>query len=208
MSHYRCPTLCHTNNFSDQKSENCVPAVGLHNAIIAAGRTFFGAALTIRNPVDATERAIVDNHADFGSITPENAMKWESTEPARGVFTFDGADAVKDYAVKEQKQVHCHTLVWHSQLPTWVSEGGFDNATLIQIMYDHIKAVAGRYTDVCTRWDVVNEGTSNFLPHKNQYSTMTDEILSSTQRRWHFPLFRLLRHHRPRLHPTRLQIRR
>jgi len=116
--------------------------------------------LTIRDPVDAAERAIVDNHNDFGSITPENAMKWESTEPARGQYTFAGADAIAAYAKEYKKQVHCHTLVWHSQLPQWVSQGGFDNATLIQVMYDHIKAVAGRYKGTCTRWDVVNEGES------------------------------------------------
>jgi endo-1,4-beta-xylanase len=126
--------------------------------MIAKGKNWFGAALTIRNPVDAQERAIVDNYADFGSITPENAMKWESTEPSRGVFTFDGADAVRDYATTQKKQIHCHNLV--SQLPLWVSQGGFDNATLISIMYDHIKAVAGRYKGSCTRWDVVNEGKS------------------------------------------------
>ncbi|KAL2069487.1 hypothetical protein VTL71DRAFT_14166 [Oculimacula yallundae] len=131
--------------------------VGLHTAMIAKGKTWFGAALTIRNPVDAQERAIVDKHADFGSITPENAMKWESTEPQRGVFTFDGADAIRDYAATQKKQIHCHTLVWHSQLPPWVAAGKFDNATLISIMYDHIKAVAGRYKGSCTRWDVVNE---------------------------------------------------
>jgi len=131
--------------------------VGLHTAMIAKGRNWFGAALTIRNPVDPLERAIVDNNDDFGSVTPENAMKWESTEPSRGVYTFDGADAVRDYAATHKKQIHCHTLVWHSQLPTWVSQGGFDNATLISVMYDHIKAVAGRYKGSCTRWDVVNE---------------------------------------------------
>ena len=112
--------------------------------------------MTLRD--DPKERKILDNWGDFGSVTPENAMKWESTEPTRGNFTFAGADAVRDYAVSKKKQLHCHTLVWHSQLPTWVSEGGFDNKTLIAIITSHIKAVAGRYKNECTRWDVVNEG--------------------------------------------------
>lgn len=138
--------------------------VGLHNAIVARGRKFFGTALTIRDisasapAINRAERAIIDNKADFGSVTPENAMKWESTEPARGQFTFAGGDAVVEYAAQNKKQIHCHTLVWHSQLPTWVSGGGFDNATLIQIMENHIKNVAGRWKGKCDRWDVVNEG--------------------------------------------------
>ncbi|EPE36981.1 (Trans)glycosidase [Glarea lozoyensis ATCC 20868] len=147
--------------------------------MIAKGKNWFGAALTIRNPVDAQERAIVDNYADFGSITPENAMKWESTEPSRGVFTFDGADAIRDYAATQKKQIHCHNLVWHSQLPLWVSQGKFDNATLISIMYDHIKAVAGRYKGSCTRWDVVNEALNEDGTYRSSvfYDTIGESFI-------------------------------
>lgn len=95
---------------------------------------------------------------EFNSVTPENAMKFESTQPSRNNFTFAEGDKVAEFAKKNKLQVHCHTLVWHSQLPVWVSQGGFDNATLISIMENHIKTVAGRYKSVCTRWDVVNEG--------------------------------------------------
>lgn len=84
-------------------------------------------------------------------------MKWESTQPSRGNFTLEDADRYVAYTKKNKLQLHCHTLVWHSQLPQWVSNGGFDNATLIQVMEEHIKTVAGRYKNDCTRWDVVNE---------------------------------------------------
>ena len=132
-------------------------AKGLNQAIREIQkRQWFGTAITIRN--DTAERALIDNTLDFGSVTPENAMKWESTEPNRGNFTFAGADAVVDVARSNGQQIHCHNLVWHSQLAPWVEAGNFDNATLIQIMTDHIEALAGRYKDVCTRWDVVNEG--------------------------------------------------
>ncbi|KAF4549241.1 putative glycosyl hydrolase family 10 protein 2 [Elsinoe fawcettii] len=130
---------------------------GLYKAIKDRGRGFLGTALTLRSPADTQEAAIYGNKNDFNSITPENAQKWESTEPARGQFTFDQADAHIKYATDNKLQTHCHTLVWHSQLPAWVSSGGFDNATLIQVMRDHIQAVAGRYKGRCTRWDVVNE---------------------------------------------------
>ncbi|KAG8629142.1 hypothetical protein KVT40_003007 [Elsinoe batatas] len=132
-------------------------AQGLYKAIKDRGRGFLGTAVTLRNPADTQEAAIYGNKNDFNSITPENAQKWESTEPARGQFTFDQADAHVKYATDNKLQIHCHTLVWHSQLPTWVSEGGFDNATLIQVMREHIQAIAGRYKGRCTRWDVVNE---------------------------------------------------
>lgn len=124
------------------------------------GRNFIGTALTVRN--DPNETAIISNTAGFNSITPENAMKFDATEPARNNFTFTAADQHVDYATSRGYQIHCHNLVWYSQLPTWVSNGGFDNATLIEIMRNHISTVAGRYKGRCTRWDVVNEGKISF----------------------------------------------
>lgn len=125
----------------------------LYKAMKKAGRTFIGTALTLRN--ESREGEIMKQ--EFNAFTPENSMKWESTEPSRNNFTFQDADRYAAYAIKNRLQVHCHTLVWHSQLPTWVSGGGFDNKTLIDIMENHIKQLVTRYKGVCTRWDVVNE---------------------------------------------------
>ncbi|KAK2767400.1 NAD(P)H-dependent D-xylose reductase (XR) [Arachnomyces sp. PD_36] len=129
--------------------------VGLNSAIQAAGKEYFGTSLTIRG--DQTEVDIITNPAEFGSITPENDMKWDSTQGSQGQYTFDGADAIADFATQNNMEMRCHTLVWHSQLPSWVSNGGFNNETLIEVMRDHITTVAGRYKGQCTHWDVVNE---------------------------------------------------
>lgn len=59
--------------------------VGLAQAMMARGRSFIGTAVTFRD--DPKEEAIYGNKKDFNSITPENAQKWESTEPERGNFT-------------------------------------------------------------------------------------------------------------------------
>jgi len=125
----------------------------LYKAMQKRGRSFIGTAVTLRN--ESRETEIINQ--DFNSMTPENAMKWESTEPSRGNFTFADADRHVAFARKNKLQIHCHTLVWHSQLPLWVSNGNFTNSTLIQIMEDHIKALATRWKGDCTRWDVVNE---------------------------------------------------
>jgi endo-1,4-beta-xylanase len=141
--------------YTTSSSSSSNKDVGLAQAWTSKGRQYIGTALTIRD--DPVEQSIIQSRADFNSITPENAMKWESTEPQRNNFTFAGADAVADFADRYHKEMRCHTLVWHSQLPTWVSQGGFDNKTLISIMENHIKKVAGRYKNKCTHWDVVNE---------------------------------------------------
>jgi endo-1,4-beta-xylanase len=140
-----------------------------------AGRNFIGTALTLRN--ETREGEIIK--ADFNSFTPENSMKWESTEPSRNNFTFEDADRYAAYAKKNNLQIHCHNLVWHSQLPAWVSEGGFDNKTLISVMENHIKNLMTRYASVCTRWDVVNEALNENGTYRSSvwYDTIGEAFL-------------------------------
>ncbi|EMD87568.1 glycoside hydrolase family 10 protein [Bipolaris maydis ATCC 48331] len=151
------------------------PSDSLYKAMEKAGRDFIGTALTLRN--STREDEIMD--ADFNSFTPENSMKWESTEPSRNNFTFADADRYAAYAKKNEFEVHCHTLVWHSQLPAWVSNGGFDNKTLIDIMENHIKTVMTRYKSVCTRWDVVNEALNEDGTYRESvwYNTIGEAFL-------------------------------
>jgi endo-1,4-beta-xylanase len=131
-------------------------AAGLNAAMKAAGREYIGTSLTVRS--DNSEQTIIRNANEFGSITPENAQKWDAIQPSRGSFNFGAADQHINFATQNSKHVRCHTLVWYSQLPSWVSNSNFNNATLQQVMQTHISTVMGRYKGKCTHWDVVNEG--------------------------------------------------
>jgi len=97
----------------------------------------------------------------FSSLTPENAMKWESVEPTRGTYTWAQADKVVAFARENKQLVRGHTLVWHSQLPKWLSPDGytstFSNDELRTILKKHIQDEAGRYRGRIWQWDVVNE---------------------------------------------------
>ncbi|MFF1506155.1 endo-1,4-beta-xylanase [Streptomyces sp. NPDC058326] len=95
--------------------------------------------------------------AQFGSVTPGNEMKWGSVEPTRGAYDWAGADRVVAFAEAHGQQVRGHTLVWHSQLPSWVSDGTWTADQLRTVMTDHIAAEAGRYKGRVDHWDVVNE---------------------------------------------------
>jgi endo-1,4-beta-xylanase len=79
--------------------------------MVARGRGYFGTALTVRS--DQQETSIMSNKNEIGSITPENAMKWDATEPNRGQFNYGAADQHVNWATQRGLQVRCHTLVWY-----------------------------------------------------------------------------------------------
>jgi GH35 family endo-1,4-beta-xylanase len=57
----------------------------------------------------------------FNVITAENAMKPDALRTQSGGFNFTQADALVKAVVDAGLQMHGHTLVWHSQSPTWLT---------------------------------------------------------------------------------------
>lgn len=100
---------------------------------------------------------------EFGSLTPENAMKWYAIQPSRGSYSFSAADTVVDYAVANGMEVRGHTLVWaqDTYTPNWVKAIS-DPTDLRSVVQDHITTVVNRYEDRVHRWDVVNEPLASF----------------------------------------------
>ncbi len=96
---------------------------------------------------------------EFNSLTAENSMKWDATEPQDGNYTFGQADAIVDFAEDNGQSVHGHTFVWHAQTPSWVQ--GLSGTAMRTAMVDHINTVANRYEGRVDSWDVVNEVVSD-----------------------------------------------
>ncbi|KAF2710340.1 carbohydrate-binding module family 1 protein [Pleomassaria siparia CBS 279.74] len=132
-------------------------ADGLNTRAVAAGKEYFGSATDNGELTDTAYVTGLSNTADFGQITPGNAMKWDTIEPSRGTFSYTKGDAIVALAQKNGQKVRCHTLVWYSQLPSWVKTGGFDNATLISILKNHITEEVTHFKGQCLHWDVANE---------------------------------------------------
>lgn len=93
----------------------------------------------------------------FDSVTPENEMKPEVVQPKRGEWHFDDADAIVDFATGHGLEVRGHTLVWHQQVPGWLSEEKLSARELRAVMAEHISTVMRRYRGRVKTWDVVNE---------------------------------------------------
>jgi endo-1,4-beta-xylanase len=111
---------------------------------------------------DGTDTAAVEIITkQFNQISPENALKFQPTQPAGDRYTFEAADRYVQFGVERHMQVVGHNLVWHSQTGAWVFEGAdgkpADRDALLARMRDHIRTVVGRYKGKIHGWDVVNE---------------------------------------------------
>ncbi|KFA61233.1 hypothetical protein S40285_08872 [Stachybotrys chlorohalonatus IBT 40285] len=127
---------------------------GLHDRFRARGKTYFGTEIDHYHLNNNPLTTIVRN--SFGQITHENSMKWDAIEPSRNQFNFANADAVVNFATTNGKTIRGHTLLWHSQLPAWVSSIN-DRNTLTQVIQNHVTTMVTRYRGRILHWDVVNE---------------------------------------------------
>jgi endo-1,4-beta-xylanase len=93
---------------------------------------------------------------EFNSITPENVMKSMFTHPEKDRFDFNLSDKYVAFGEKHNMFIHGHTLIWHSQLPPWMSQIK-DSTAMGDAMTNHIITIVGRYKGRINSWDVVNE---------------------------------------------------
>jgi endo-1,4-beta-xylanase len=110
---------------------------------------------------------------EFSSITAENVMKWQLVEPERGHLDFAAADQLVAAAKRAGQQVRGHTLVWHNQLPTWltdgVANGSITPTDLRAILRQHIIDEVTHFKGKLYQWDVLNEAL-------NEDGTLRDTI--------------------------------
>ena len=103
--------------------------------------------------------------SQFNSISPENALKWDTVHPQPDKYNFDLADKYVAFGREYHMFIAAHTLVWHNQVPAWVFHDDKGNLVgrdaLLARTKDHISAVVGRYKGKIQSWDVVNEALND-----------------------------------------------
>ena len=110
---------------------------------------------------------------EFGSMTPENAMKMGPIHPKENEYFWKDADSIVAFARTHHLKLRGHCLCWHNQTPRWLfidsTHNPPDTASkelLLKRLKEHITAVVTRYKDVVYAWDVVNEVISD---NPNEY---------------------------------------
>jgi endo-1,4-beta-xylanase len=114
---------------------------------------YFGAAVGTYKFSDGTYMSVLNR--EFNSLVAENEMKWDATEPQRGVFNYSGGDRIVSHARANGMSVRGHTLLWHAQQPGWAQ--GLSGGDLRNAAINHVTQVAAHFRGQIHSWDVVNE---------------------------------------------------
>jgi len=110
------------------------------------------------DPSHLAEMPYADTLArEFSQLEPENAMKFGPIHPGPTTYNFGPPDALVSFARGHNMSVRGHTLVWHNQVSSWVTNGNYSATQLSGILHDHINTVVGHYAGEVYAWDVINE---------------------------------------------------
>lgn len=94
---------------------------------------------------------------EFNNLTAEFEMKMDQIYKNQGAFDFTAADAIVDYGVANNMDIHGHTLVWYNSIPSWMTSFSGTDAEFETLVKDYITTVMQRYAGKVRSWDVVNE---------------------------------------------------
>jgi len=84
-----------------------------------AGKFVIGTAMSAPQIEGRDTAAVRVIKEQFSAIVAENCMKSGPIQPREGEFDFTLADQFVEFGIKNNKHITGHTLVWHSQTPSW-----------------------------------------------------------------------------------------
>lgn len=119
----------------------------------AQRRIGFGAAIDVADLSRPDMVALFKAHCT--SLSPRNALKWQTNERQQGDWDFRGVDRIVDFAKSFDCGVFGHTLIWY-RTPAWV-QSLTDARDLRPAMRSRITRTIGHFGGAIYAWDVVNE---------------------------------------------------
>ena len=97
----------------------------------------------------------------FNGVTPEFELQPSFVAQEEGVFDFDRADRLVDFALQNNMTVRGHSLLWHEQTPDYFLVGSRED--IRQRLETYIGTVMEHFSGRIHIWDVVNEAVSTDL---------------------------------------------
>ena len=126
----------------------------------------------------------------YNTVTAENHMKPDyiapSSKPAGDNWTsfyrFNDADKIVDAAIAAGMNVVGHTLIWHSQTPSWLTEG--DKAAVSANLKKYVTDVSTHFKGKLIAWDVVNEAFRDGLQDADASGSNWENCLRYSDSGW------------------------
>lgn len=115
-------------------------------------------AVVSRNQIDTNDHNATLALSQFNSITPSFQLKADWISPTEGVYNFEDADRVVDWAIANGMEVRGHALVWHEATPDYFYEGTREEVRAR--LENYITTVVTHFRGRVTAWDVANEVVS------------------------------------------------
>jgi endo-1,4-beta-xylanase len=131
------------------------PAAATLRTLADAHQLRVGSAVIVNALAGEDYRGVLGR--EFNAVTAENAMKWSRTEPVQGDHRRTAADELVEFAWEHGQHAYGHTLVWHKQVPGWVTSGGFSDQELGELLRDRVEGEAAYFRGRVWGWDVLNE---------------------------------------------------
>jgi endo-1,4-beta-xylanase len=116
---------------------------------------------SLRRLHDKPYTDILNSQFDFETIDGE--LNWAfndgTVRPSPTTYDYTNPDKVFSYIKAHGKPIQAHHLVWGEEkwLPTWLKDGNYTKAQLLDLIHQHINNVAGHYKGQIREWTVVNE---------------------------------------------------
>ncbi len=133
-------------------TQSAEAATTLGASAAQSGR-YLGVAVTGSKLGNSTYANLVKS--EFNSVTAENEMKWDATEPSPGTFNYTNGDRILAQGQSNGSKIRGHALLWHQQQPGWAQS--MSGTALRNAAINHVTKVASHYKGKIYAWDVVNE---------------------------------------------------
>lgn len=150
--------------------------------LASAYKNYFdiGVAITSSNIDSLIEEDLID---EFNTFTAEYEMKWDQVQTGIDTFNFDNCDKIVNFAIENNKTIRGHTLVWRTNVPSFVYDIAYSNKTynekmdeVLTLLTDYYIVMYEKYGDVINVWDIVNEVIEDYNDYLYRYDNIYFEM--------------------------------